>query len=245
MSAGTPVAIANVVVVGDRWSERVELFVPVPGAEAANRRLAALTRRLEVGPARDITTAAELRKALARLPCCVTVASTDDIEPPLNLVLIGRLDDVAAAFALRGYHYREPGEWRVHGREADLAAMKTSRWRAPKPLVVRVWATSLRFRGEPVLIGQIGEAEGGRFAVRGPDADAIHHLTDPARDALIQDLAYSQSVERLGFVTGAVAPTTSTPYRTDALRAVLVFGSDPQSLAEIEFFDWERLADYR
>jgi hypothetical protein len=30
-----------------------------------------------------------------------------------------------------------------------------------------------------------------------------------------------------------------SPYRTDGLRAVLMFGEDTVSLAEIDFFDWE------
>ena len=34
-------------------------------------------------------------------------------------------------------------------------------------------------------------------------------------------------------------------YTTDGLRVVLVFGDRPASLSTIDFFDWERLADYR
>jgi hypothetical protein len=32
---------------------------------------------------------------------------------------------------------------------------------------------------------------------------------------------------------------------TDGLRVVLVFGDRPASLESIDFFNWERLADYR
>jgi len=34
-------------------------------------------------------------------------------------------------------------------------------------------------------------------------------------------------------------------YTTDGLRVVLVFGDRPASLEGIDFFNWERLADYR
>jgi hypothetical protein len=33
-------------------------------------------------------------------------------------------------------------------------------------------------------------------------------------------------------------------YHTDGLRTVLVFGGNAVSLAEVDFFDWERLVDH-
>ena len=76
---------------------------------------------------------------------------------------------------------------------------------------------------------------------------------DEARDALIQDLAYSQALIKMGFIKGAgLAQSTQTEvlskdsqYTTDGLRVVLVFAERPASLEEIDFFNWERLADYR
>jgi hypothetical protein len=76
---------------------------------------------------------------------------------------------------------------------------------------------------------------------------------DEARLDLTQDLAYSQALIKIGFVKGAGRPQTTPAekasadiyYTTDGMRAVLVFGDRPASLEEIDFFDWERLADYR
>jgi len=34
-------------------------------------------------------------------------------------------------------------------------------------------------------------------------------------------------------------------YMTDGLRVVMVFAQRPASLTDIDFFDWERLADQR
>ena len=70
---------------------------------------------------------------------------------------------------------------------------------------------------------------------------------DEARTALTQDLAYSQSIAKVGFVKG-VGPApksaprgnlTTDPYYTDGLRSVLVFEHRPTSLDEVEFFPWE------
>jgi hypothetical protein len=58
---------------------------------------------------------------------------------------------------------------------------------------------------------------------------------------------------KIGYVEGAGRPQSITAedaskevhYTTDGLRVVLVFGDRPASLESIDFFDWERLVDYR
>jgi hypothetical protein len=75
---------------------------------------------------------------------------------------------------------------------------------------------------------------------------------DESRNDLIQDLAYSQALVKIGYVkVGGGSRTTAAKdesdeifYTTDGLRVVLVFGDRPTSLATIDFFNWERLADY-
>jgi hypothetical protein len=76
---------------------------------------------------------------------------------------------------------------------------------------------------------------------------------DEARNDVVQDLLYSQALAKIGFVKGAGGASAAGPrptpdgasYHTDGLRAVLVFGGNAVSLAELDFFDWERLVDYR
>jgi hypothetical protein len=76
---------------------------------------------------------------------------------------------------------------------------------------------------------------------------------DEARYDLAQDLAYSQALVKIGFTKGAGRSQSTAKeqesgdvhYTTDGLRAVLIFGDRPASLDKIDFFDWERLADYR
>jgi hypothetical protein len=90
---------------------------------------------------------------------------------------------------------------------------------------------------------------GGRFAAsNGPSPTSpsgVDPDVDEARNGLVQDLIYSQSLAKIGFVKAfrnRAMPVDSS-YRTDGLRAVLLFTDEPVSLQEIDFFDWERLVD--
>ena len=68
----------------------------------------------------------------------------------------------------------------------------------------------------------------------------------------MQDLLYSQTLAKIGVVKGAGGLSAAEPgqtsdgwsYHTDGLRTVLVFGGNAVSLAEVDFFDWERLVDH-
>ena len=81
----------------------------------------------------------------------------------------------------------------------------------------------------------------------------LNPKVDESRDDLTQDLAYSQALIKIGYIKGSGrSPSTAAEessqdahYRTDGLRVVLVFGDRPASLEKIDFFNWERLADYR
>ena len=70
---------------------------------------------------------------------------------------------------------------------------------------------------------------------------------DETRSYLIQDLLYTQGLEKLAYVKGVgAAPLakprgnlTGDPYFTDGLRAVMWVSSDPVSLEESEWVLWE------
>jgi hypothetical protein len=77
---------------------------------------------------------------------------------------------------------------------------------------------------------------------------------DLTRNDLTEDPAYSQALIKIAYVKGSgctpqtrtdAAPKGAVNYMTDGLRVVLVFAQRPASLADIDFFDWERLADQR
>ena len=113
-----------------------------------------------------------------------------------------------------------------------------------------MWMTPLRFRGNPVWIGQISRDIGVKFTLKSPTIST--HVIDPdvdeARRYLIEDLAYSQALARFGFVKGVGhvskdAPRKNLvgdPYYTDGLRAVMFFEPRPRTLEDLDFlFQWE------
>ncbi len=113
----------------------------------------------------------------------------------------------------------------------------------------------MRNDGKPVWIGQTSLRQGGRFVEKAPGEVTLPldpHV-DEARNDLTQDMAYSQALLKIGFTKGsgqsestlAEKATEDIYYTTDGLRVVLVFGDRPVSLEGIDFFNWERLADYR
>ena len=65
--------------------------------------------------------------------------------------------------------------------------------------------------------------------------------------ALIQDMAYSQYLSKIGVVKGVgAAPReaprqnlTTDPYYTNGNRGVLIFNDRPTSLVNIELLPWE------
>jgi hypothetical protein len=76
---------------------------------------------------------------------------------------------------------------------------------------------------------------------------------DESRRYLVEDLLYSQALNRIGFVKGTGASSKAEPrlnlmddpYYTDGLRAVMFFEPRPYSLSQLEVLDWERVPSIR
>jgi hypothetical protein len=244
-----PSMMVDVDLIGRQWSDRISLVVPVPGTEVAQQRVAARSRLYTEADLVELQDEAALRTALEELPCCA-VDETGAASLPLNLVLVGTLDECGPAFGRRSYRFTPASPWHAFGRTQDFSAHKISRWVPPQPHTLRVWLTPLRYQGKPIWAVQASTRLGGRFTAEG--TQRIDPDVDEARNDVLQDLLYSQGVFKIGFVKAAgevsAAEARQTPgglsHHSDGLRAVLVFGGKAVSLADIEFFDWERLGDY-
>lgn len=214
-----------------------------------------------------------LRSAIEKLPCCTANEAGSAQGDPLNLVLVGNRNDIFPAFIRRGWHATEviwsKAIWRtvksfiqgsryryspvsplyVYGRRQDLAAQK-SRGTIHQRNHLRLWLTPLQFRGKTVWVGQISRDIGVKFTLKSKTITT--HVIDPdvdeARRYLIEDLAYSQALARIGFVKGVGearkdAPRFNLggdPYFTDGLRAVMFFEPRPRSLDDLDIIDyWE------
>ncbi len=221
----------------------------------------------------DIETEEALRAVIEQLPCCTTNKHGDKFGDPLNLVLIGDNTDIFTAFVRRGWHGTEilwsDAVWRtvksfiqgsryryspvsplyVYGRRQEIALQK-ARGTIHERNHLRVWLTPIRFQGESVWIGQISRDIGVKFTLKSPTIST--HVIDPdvdeARRYLMEDMAYSQALVRLGLV-GGVGKTSKTqpgynlvgdPWFTDGRRAVMFFEPRPATLADIDVVEaWE------
>jgi len=248
-------------------------FVEVPGLKTDFSRID-LESLYPPGSMVQLETEAELRAALERLPGWTTDKRERAHGDPLNLIVIGKREDVFPSFLRRGWHPTEAvylgSSWKTMksfllgsryryspvsplyalGRFQDLAGQK-ARGSIHQRNHLRLWLTALVYQGKPVWLGQISRDIGVRWTLK--TWSLTTHKIDPdvdeARMGLIQDLLYSQSLLRFGFVKGPTpAPPdrphrnlTGDPYFTDGLRAVLLFERRPVALREVQVFEWEQL----
>ena len=241
------VRILNIDLLGQQTIIPFTLFPPVPG-EQGESRLDEITAYITESSNIDYQDETAFRQALEQLPCCTTGAQGAIEGGPINLVLIGKLTDIAAAMIHRDYrHVVTPADMtqQVFGRPPDLVARKTGQGGIPANWV-RLWVAPLRYQGQPVLIGQAGRPVGGRFMPDDGTPQRLHPDVDETRAYVIQDLLYSGGLAQLGFVEGVPAVSVEQRrnhpgefnYHTDGLRAVLLLVTRPLSLPDVEILDW-------
>jgi LssY C-terminus len=246
--------VIDVDLLSDDFSQNFTFFAPNPDWSAGPNAINRFETMYSDSELQKIEGEDELRQVLELLPCCVSMENGGSLAEPLNVVIIGAIDDWSTAFVRRGYVLHMLNPRYAFGRAQDLVCKKQNRgYTKAQAHTIRFWVTPIRYRDKPVWVAQIGTLLGGRFA-EGASAEASQSLdpyVDDARYDLTQDLAYSQALLKIGFVKGSGRPQSppveqssgDIDYTTDGLRAVLVFAERPASLADIDFFDWERLAD--
>jgi len=244
--------VVNVDLLAKKWSKGLTLLVPVSGEGIGEEQLKQLHKRLADQDYVRVQTEEDLKELLEALPCCSIDADSAQREP-LNLVVVGKMDNIGAGLSRRGFRYSHASPRFVFGREQDLAARKQAQWNYAQPHVLRLWLTDILYRGKTVWVGQITSPLGGRFA-SAPDRERglIDPSVDEARLDLIQDMLYSQSLAKLGLVKGVGRVMSSKPrmlpngghYHTDGLRTVFVFEERTIGLSDIQFFEWESLSDH-
>ena len=154
------------------------------------------------------------------------------------------------AFGIFGgkYRYSPISDLYVYGRAQDIAVQKV-RSNIHYRNHLRLWLAPVTFHGLPVMIGQISRDIGSRFTTK--SSTLTTHRIDPnvdeTRSSLVQDFIYAQALKvfaRAGGV-GFVSPDeprgnlTGDPWFTDGNRAIMVLTSEPTSMTEIEWFEWE------
>jgi len=214
----------------------------------------------------------ELKKALEDLPCCTTDKEGKNFGDPLNLAIVGDFYNVASAFVRRGwvpaeetyssavwktiksyffgsrYRYSPVSPLFFKGRHQDLARQKP-RHDIHERNHLRLWLLPMRCEGKPVFIGQISRDIGVRFTSKTwpPVTHKIDPDVDEARHSVIEDLLFSNTISKVGFVKGVGRATpskprknlTGDPYFTDGLRTVIFLDPGPTSLERIRAINWE------
>jgi len=257
----------NVDVVSQSGLTTFTFFIPVPGLRIDHHKVdwQALYPDEEVAELTRDELIAELEAAI----CCVVDKKNVDMGDPLNLVVIGDPDDVYYAFIRAGWDETETinkssswktmrsfvggGEYRyspvsalyVFDRPQDVAFQR-ARDNIHERNHLRLWMSSQRYEGKPVWLGQISRDIGVRFTKKTITTHKIDPDVDETREFLLENLVYSQALQKYAYVEG-VGPAaidqprgnlTGDPYFTDGYRIVLWVTSQPVDIADVEVELW-------
>ena len=113
---------------------------------------------------------------------------------------------------------------------------------------LRLWLTPYIYQGKTVWIGAISRDIGSYFTwkTKWKTAHAIDPDIDEARQYLIQDIIYSQSLKQVGVIKGSIAYATQDnphfnfmeqPWWTDGSRVILILDKEVTSINDLEEFD--------
>jgi len=220
---------------GPRRVEDFEFFVAVPGFEADYHEVD--WDAIDAAGYTDYADEASFREALRALPCCTMRADGSGEGDPVNLILLGSADAVAAALNRAGWDETEKltlaSAWRtfkaffggtykyspmsslyLFGRGQD-AGFQKARDTIHERNHLRLWLSPLKYRGESVWVGTITRDIGVYFTTRAWNltTHAIDPYVDEARAYLIEDFANAQALRRFGYEEGVGEATEEDPHR--------------------------------
>jgi hypothetical protein len=224
---------------GNQSSHTFSIVTTVPGLRADYEQSQVFLREIYTADQIvNFTDDAAFRAALEQLPCCVTNKDGDKTGDPLNLIVVGGIDDAFPSFVRRGwslteatwsgaitrmvtsalagerYPYAPVSNLFLLGRQQDIALQK-ARDTIHQRNHLRLWKSPLQYHGKSVWIGQISRDIGSRLTIHSPTLTT--HKIDPDVDkavmALLTDLMYSQNLQKFAFVKGVGAATKDNPRR--------------------------------
>lgn len=242
-------------------------FIPVPGLRVDHNEV----DWHNLYPAEEIAELSrdELIAQIESAICCVMDKKKSDMGDPLNLVVIGDPQDVYYAFIRAGwdetetinkaslwktmrsavggveYRYSPVSALYVFNRPQDVAFQR-ARSNINERNHLRLWISPFRYEGKPVWMGQISRDIGVRFTKKTITTHKIDPDVDETREFLLENLVYSQALQKFAYVKGVgEAPMdqprgnlTGDPYFTDGYRLVLWVSSRPVDIADLEVEDW-------
>ena len=189
----------------------------------------------------------DLRKAITDLPCCGGDRADDTAGEPVNLMLIGRGEELLRALLRSGFRETSREEAKrqapqfLFGREQD-AIFRYETVGGDGFYELRFWKAPFRSAGDDVYVGQARHFFRWIGDVARMDADV-----DNARNFAAQKFLYGQAIKANAWVADEeVVPVTSfwerlidTPYFTDGFRVVLWLSAEPVSMLDIDVNTWD------
>ena len=208
---------------GDKKHEIFDFVVTVPGIKPDYTTKDFANRYSQEGILEY--TDEDFPEELKRLPGCTTNKKGTQNGDPLNLVVIGELENLIAIFTsldwdetsaltagsglsmakafLTGENdrYSPISPLYYHGHPQDIAFQKT-RDNINQRLHFRLWYTPMRYNGKPVWMGAISRDIGVKFTFKTwyMTTHKIDPNLDDSRDYLLADLLQVKKISRYGFV---------------------------------------------
>lgn len=222
----------NVDVISGSAFTTFTFFIPVPGLRVDHHEID--WENLYPGEEASELSRDELINILESAICCVMDKKNKDMGDPLNLVIIGKPEDVYYAFIRAGWDETETinkssswktiksfmsgGEYRyspvsalyVFNRPQDVAFQK-ARENIHERNHLRLWVSNYLYQGLPVWIGQISRDIGVRFTSKTITTHKIDPDVDETREYLLENLAYSQALKKFAYVEGVGEATMDQP----------------------------------
>ncbi|MFH0984347.1 MAG: LssY C-terminal domain-containing protein [Candidatus Omnitrophota bacterium] len=218
-------------------------------------------------------TAKDFPGHLEQLPCCTTNKKDSQNGDPLNLVVIGELEDLITIFTSSGWdetsaltvgsglsmakafltgendRYSPVSPLYYHRHPQDIAFQKT-RDNINQRLHFRLWYTPMRYNGKPVWMGAISRDIGVKFTFKTwyMTTHKIDPNLDDSRDYLLADLLEMQRVSKYGFVAN---PGLEQPeHKNKNLTGDAYFTDNKRLVIELSTedtplsaFSWGRLSE--
>lgn len=224
----------SVGVIGHGGLEAFVFYIPDPGIELDYERVD--FDHLYTAEDRTHINETNLRDALEILPCCTTNMDGTSNGDPLNIVVIGDVEQVVNAFIDNGWDETEllttgnminaakaflSGNSYRHsiisplycfGRQQDLSMQKPRKTISARNHL-RLWMTPMLHNGAPVWVGQISRDVGVRmtFKTWPPFTHKISPAVDEAREYLVENMVISNTLAEFGFVQGVGAAPPAKP----------------------------------
>jgi hypothetical protein len=257
----------NVDIIGDPDFETFTFFIPVPGLKIDHYNID--WENLYSADEWEDLDKDQLIEIVEKMTCCVTDKTGEGSGDPLNLVVIGHPDDVYTAFIRAGwdetetltsaslmktagsffsgseYRYSPVSGLYAFGRPQDVAFQK-ARENINERNHLRLWMSPSRFEGVPIFMGQISRDIGVHFTWKTITTHKIDPNVDETREGLLENLAYSQSLEKFAYVGGVgevpidqpKGNLTGDPWFTDGYRIVLWVTSKPVAIDDVDYIEW-------